>query len=149
MQYCLKGLKATGEKFCVMNFSGFVNGFVPDVKKSDGTLQALYGRETFRYVVVDNLVREFSPSEEFSINFFNSAALSADNEDFAKNYRIYRYMTAELLLQFGYNLSYTCLAIRKSLLRKLLLATKETLKIIISISNSRIIKETVIVQKYG
>ena len=144
---CLKALKAAGKKVIFVNCSGSAIGLVPETESCDAILQAWYGGESGGQAVADVLFGDYNPSGKLPVTFYKDTTQLADFEDYSLKGRTYRFMS-DPLFQFGYGLSYSTFTIGTAQLSKTDISNKESIDILIPVTNTGKRHGTEIVQVY-
>ncbi|RYY52954.1 MAG: glycoside hydrolase family 3 protein [Chitinophagaceae bacterium] len=145
---CLKALKAAGKKVVFINNSGSAIGLVPETQSCDAILQAWYGGESGGQAIAEALLGMINPSGKLPITFYRDTTQLADFENYNMSGRTYRFLKSEPLYPFGYGLSYTTFQIGEAKANHQSIASSDSIRLEIPVTNTGKRAGTEVVQVY-
>ena len=106
-------LHQAGKKVIFVNCSGSAMGLAPETESCDAIVQWWYDGELGGSALADVLYGDYNPSGKLPITFYKSTDELPDFLDYTMKNRTYRYYQGEVLVPFGYGMSYTTFDISK------------------------------------
>jgi beta-glucosidase len=144
---CLKALKEAGKRVIFVNCSGSAIALTPETQTCEAIVQAWYPGESGGQAVADVLFGDYNPSGKLPITFYKSSDQLPDFENYSMKGRTYRFME-NALFPFGFGLSYTKFDIGQAKINKSTFTTKDTVQLIVPVTNSGKRKGVEVVQVY-
>ena len=144
----LQALHRAGKKIVLVNCSGSPIGFVPETISCDAIIQAWYPGEAGGQAIAEVLWGKYNPGGCLPVTFYKDISQLPDFEDYDMENRTYRYLKEEPLFPFGYGLSYTQFAYQPVNMEKNHVATDESLRFSVEVSNTGRMDGDEVVQVY-
>ena len=132
----ITALHRAGKKVVLVNCSGSPVALVPETAMCEAILQAWYPGQEGGRAVAEVLLGDYNPAGRLPVTFYSGLSQLPDFEDYSMQGRTYRFMDQEPLFPFGYGLSYTTFQYGNPVLDKEGIATGQSVKLTVPVTNS-------------
>src|SRR5205085_627558 len=144
----LKALKATGKPVIFVMMTGSAIAIPWEAENIPAIVNAWYGGQAAGQAVADVLFGDYCPSGKLPVTFYKSDNDLPSFEDYSMTNRTYRYFKGDALYPFGFGLSYANFKFSDLKLSKATVGKKESLRAIVTVTNTGKLKGDEVAQLY-